>query len=113
MPATVGPGRCSLQISKLRLIFPFQDLTMDDYLGIGLRNGMLHLVWNLGWFSRTELSVPKPKLNDGAWHKIKLNRVRQSLELLIDGEVFGSQVSGSYFELNTSNKVFIGKHAWH
>ena len=51
----------------------------------------MHLVWDLGWFSRTEFTVPRPDLNDGRWHKIEVDRVRQSLELRVDGEVFGSQ----------------------
>ena len=52
---------------------------------------MLHLVWDLGWFSRTEFTVPRPNMNDGGWHKVEVDRVRQSLELRVDGEVFGSQ----------------------
>ena len=68
-----------------------QDLAQDDYLGLGLQKGMLHLVWDLGWFSRTEFTVPRPDLNDGRWHKIEVDRIRQSLELRVDGEVFGSQ----------------------
>ena len=52
---------------------------------------MLHLVWDLGWFSRTEFTVPRPDLNDGRWHTVEVDRVRQSLELRVDGEVFGSQ----------------------
>ncbi len=83
----------------------------DDYLGIGLQYGMLHLVWDLGWFSRTEFTVPtRPKVNDGRWHVLEVDRVRQSLELRVDGEVFGSQVSGSYFELNTDGQVLIGNY---
>ena len=58
-----------------------QDLSSDDYLGVGIRKGMVHLVWNLGWFSRTELTIPSPtvKINDGDWHSIKIHRVRQSI----------------------------------
>lgn len=90
------------------LVWIGQDLAEDDYLGIGLQNGMIHLVWDLGWFSRTEFTVPRPKMNDGRWHTLEVERVRQNLELRIDGEVFGSQVSGSYFELNTDGQVLIG-----
>ena len=91
------------------LVWIGQDLAEDDYLGLGLQNGMLHLVWDLGWFSRTEFTVPRPKMNDGRWHKVEVERVRQSLELRVDGAVFGSQVSGSYFELNTDGQVLIGE----
>ena len=88
-----------------------QDLSSDDYLGLGLRKGMIHLVWNLGWFSRTELTIPSPtiKVNDGAWHSIKINRVRQSLDIEIDGEIYNSRVTGSYYELNTADSVLVGK----
>ena len=76
---------------RFKIIAPRQDLAHDDYLGLGLQKGMLHLVWDLGWFSRSEFTVPRPDLNDGRWHKIEVDRVRQSLELRVDGEVFGSQ----------------------
>ena len=72
---------------------------------------MIHLVWNLGWFSRTELTIPSPtiKVNDGAWHSVKINRVRQSLDIEIDGEIYNSRVTGSYYELNTADSVLVGK----
>jgi hypothetical protein len=72
---------------------------------------MVHLVWNLGWFSRTELTIPSPtiKVNDGGWHSIKINRVRQSLDIEIDGEIYNSRVTGSYYELNTADSVLVGK----
>ena len=72
---------------------------------------MVHLVWNLGWYSRTELTIPTPtvKINDGNWHMLKVDRVRQSLDVEIDGEVYNSRVTGSYYELNTANSVLLGK----
>ena len=81
-----------LQLKSLIQQYFSQDLSQDDYLGLGLQKGMLHLVWDLGWFSRTEFTVPRPDLNDGRWHTVEVDRVRQSLELRVDGEVFGSQV---------------------
>ena len=65
----------------------------------------------LGWFSRTELTIPSPtvKINDGEWHSIKIHRVRQSIDVEIDGEVYNSRVTGSYYELNTANSVLLGK----
>ena len=64
-----------------------------------------------GWFSRTELTIPSPtvKINDGEWHSIKIHRVRQSIDVEIDGEVYNSRVTGSYYELNTANSVLLGK----
>ena len=66
----------------------------------------------LGWFSRTELTIPSPtvKINDGEWHSIKIHRVRQSIDVEIDGEVYNSRVTGSYYELNTANSVLLGKN---
>ncbi len=111
------------------LLWIGEDLTSDDYLGIGLRKGkqshyvkklvklnrsglgMIHLVWNLGWYSRTEMTIPSPsvKINDGNWHSLKVHRVRQSVDVEIDGEVYNSRVTGSYYELNTANSILIGK----
>jgi hypothetical protein len=71
------------------------------------RNGMLHLVWSLGWHSRTELTVPR-LLNDSRWHTVALSRARQALDLVVDGERFGSAVAGGYFELNVENHVYFG-----
>ena len=66
---------------------------------------MLHLVWDLGWFSRTEFTVPRPDLNDGRWHTVEVDRVRQSLELRVDGEVFGSQVLHGLFLIRGIVKI--------
>ena len=91
-------GRASAELKSIILLseavkleYFSQDLSQDDFLGLGLQRGMLHLVWDLGWFSRTEFTVPRPDLNDGRWHTVEVERVRQSLELRVDGEVFGSQ----------------------
>ena len=81
------------------------DLTSDDYLGVGLENGLLKVVWNLGWFTRTELTVPDRNLTDGTWHSLSVKRVRQQMEVLLDELSYVSQVHGTYHELNTENKV--------
>ena len=89
----------------------FQDISSEDYLGLGLRQGMLHLVWNLGWFSRTEMTIPKPIISDTRWHKVSLIRHGQTATIEVDGEVFGNQVSGSFSELNVLPTVFFGKNS--
>ncbi|XP_040572701.1 protein eyes shut [Lepeophtheirus salmonis] len=89
------------------LLWLGQDQTSDDYLGVGLKDGMVHLVWNLGWFSRTELTVPS-KVNDDKWHRVLIDRIRQELKLDVDGKIYQSRVTGSYHELNTVNVVLIG-----
>jgi hypothetical protein len=96
------------------------DLTSDDYLGLGLEAGLLKVVWNLGWFSRTELVVPDRNLTDGAWHSLRVKRARQQMDVMLDELSYVSQVQcsavhctmcqvhGTYHELNTENKVMIG-----
>ena len=50
------------------------DPTVDDYLGVGLEEGLLKVVWNLGWFSRTELLIPDRNVTDNSWHSIVISR---------------------------------------
>jgi len=69
---------------------------------------MLHVVWSLGWHSRTELTVPRP-LNDSRWHRVSISRARQAMDVEVDGERFGNPVEGSYFQLNAENHVYFGK----
>ena len=57
------------------------DPTADDYLGLGVEAGLLKVVWNLGWFSRTELVIPDTNLTDSSWHRVSLSRWEQSSTL--------------------------------
>ena len=57
-----------------------------------MQAGLLKVVWNLGWFSRTELVVPSPNLTDEAWHRVKVSRLGQEMTVTIDQEVTHSQV---------------------
>ena len=50
------------------------DPTVDDYLGVGLEDGLVKVVWNLGWFSRTELLIPDRNVTDTSWHSITISR---------------------------------------
>ena len=50
------------------------DPTVDDYLGVGLEAGLVKVVWNLGWFSRTELLIPSRNVTDNTWHTINISR---------------------------------------
>ena len=50
------------------------DPTADDYLGLGVEAGLLKVVWNLGWFSRTELVIPDINMTDSSWHRVSLSR---------------------------------------
>ena len=50
------------------------DPTADDYLGFGVEDGLVKIVWNLGWFSRTELTIPDINVMDESWHTISISR---------------------------------------
>ena len=50
------------------------DPTADDYLGLGVEDGLLKVVWNLGWFSRTELVIPDINMTDASWHRVSISR---------------------------------------
>ena len=50
------------------------DPAVGDYLGVGLEDGLVKVVWNLGWFSRTELLIPDKNVTDTSWHTISLSR---------------------------------------
>jgi len=45
----------------------------DDYLGVGLENGHVKLVWNLGWMSRNDVMTPT-RYADGRWHTVSVQR---------------------------------------
>ena len=84
------------------------DPTADDYLGLGVEDGFLKLVWNLGWFSRTELKIPEVTISDNRWHSITLNRLGQDLDIVLDNATYSSQVHGTYHYLDTKNIVMFG-----
>ncbi len=48
---------------------------------------------------------------DGEWHTVRLSRSGQILELLVDGQVFGSQApaDSGFFRLDVESVVFIGE----
>ena len=59
------------------------DPTADDYLGLGLEDGLVKVVWNLGWFSRTELVIPDLNVTDSSWHRISLSRYVSTEQMTI------------------------------
>ncbi|CAL1276005.1 unnamed protein product [Larinioides sclopetarius] len=79
-----------------------------DYLGIGLSNNHLHIVWNLGWLSRSEIitAIIQPGIN--SWHHVHIDRNNKLLNLYFDGQVYSGEVSGSFYELNTDGSYFLG-----
>ena len=84
------------------------DPTADDYLGLGVEDGLVKLVWNLGWFSRTELIIPDLNLTDSSWHRVIIERLGQQLEVSVDEVRYSSTVHGTYHQLDTSNILMIG-----
>ncbi|GFY70270.1 protein eyes shut homolog [Trichonephila inaurata madagascariensis] len=79
-----------------------------DYLGVGLSNNHLHVVWNLGWLSRSEIitDVIQPGIN--SWHHVHIDRSNKQLNLYLDGQEYSRKVSGSFYELNTDGSYFLG-----
>ncbi|KFM64418.1 hypothetical protein X975_26498, partial [Stegodyphus mimosarum] len=45
-----------------------------DYLGVGLSNNRLHLVWNLGWLSRNEIITNVIPPDKNVWHHLYIER---------------------------------------
>ncbi|XP_022249118.1 protein eyes shut homolog [Limulus polyphemus] len=80
----------------------------DDYLGLGLQNGYLKMVWNLGWFSRNELLITNMSLSDGRRHHVEIYRIKQTLTLEVDRMKFFSHVRGDFMELNTHGQYYFG-----
>ena len=68
----------------------------EDYLGLGLRDGRLRLVWNLGWYSRSEV-ITSNKYNDGQWHNVLIERY---LSFLITGKFSFSLYQDIKYRLN-------------
>ena len=50
-----------------------------------MKAGQLWLSLNLGDGKYRQLRLPNAKMNDGAWHKVRLARVGSAVELSVDG----------------------------
>ncbi|KAG1658511.1 Sodium- and chloride-dependent GABA transporter 1 [Nymphon striatum] len=48
----------------------------EDYLGVGLRDGHLHVTWNLGGLDRNDI-LTESIFNDELWHSLLILRVLQ------------------------------------
>ncbi|XP_054724832.1 protein eyes shut homolog [Uloborus diversus] len=79
-----------------------------DYLGIGLTNNHLHVVWNLGWLSRNEIISHTLQPDSSAWHQVRIERNNKVLKLTVDEETYSSTVTGSFYELNTDGNYYFG-----
>ena len=87
------------------------DPTVDDYLGGGLEAGLVKIVWNLGWFSRTELVIPDRNVTDTAWHSINisrsvsLNSLEKFLVIIFNSEQVWLEMTpffGTFFKLTAN-----------
>lgn len=79
----------------------------DDYLGIGIENGHLKVVWNLGWLSHKKI-ISEDTFFDNKWHSVIINRLKQELILEIDDKQYKRKVIGNYYELNTNGHYYFG-----
>ncbi|XP_023230062.1 protein eyes shut-like [Centruroides sculpturatus] len=79
----------------------------DDYIGIGLENGYIIVVWNLGWLSHKKITT-EDTYSDNKWHSIVIDRLKQELILKIDNKQYNSKVIGNYYELNTNGHYYFG-----
>ncbi|KAG8185621.1 hypothetical protein JTE90_026085 [Oedothorax gibbosus] len=79
-----------------------------DYLGVGLSNNHLHLVWNVGWLSRSEIITSAIQPGKDAWHHVQIERNNKLLNLYLDGQAYSSKVTGTFYELNTDGSYYFG-----
>ncbi|KAL4229011.1 hypothetical protein ACF0H5_012049 [Mactra antiquata] len=79
----------------------------EDHLGIGLDDGRIKVVWNLGWYTRDTVKTSL-KYNDGVWHTLIIRRDGQILTLSIDRDIIESKVSGDFYHLDTSSLYHFG-----
>jgi len=82
----------------------------SDYLAIGLRGGRLEFRYNLG-SGEVVIAFDNStrRIDDGQWHKIRVQRNNQLGYLELDGtEVVEGTSPGSLKQLNVPNKLYIG-----
>ncbi|GIY00161.1 protein eyes shut homolog [Caerostris extrusa] len=73
-----------------------------DYLGIGLSNNHLHVVWNLGWLSRSEIITDVILSGLNSWHHVYIDSLDIEEETL---GYFSSSFVGCIKDLTISEKL--------
>ncbi|XP_072023785.1 LOW QUALITY PROTEIN: pikachurin-like [Amphiura filiformis] len=82
-----------------------QSIT-SDFLSIGLEEGFLVVSYNLGGGTAELLS--NTTLNDGEWHKLKIERDTQDAMLTVDGYMVKSHAPGLMTSLDVDNGLYLG-----
>ncbi|XP_024082468.1 pikachurin isoform X2 [Cimex lectularius] len=79
-----------------------------DFLALGVRDGYLHLRYNLG-SGETLLIFNDTRIDDGNWHRVKATRSEQEGTLAVDhGKTITSRSPGKLKQLNTNTGLYIG-----
>lgn len=45
----------------------------DEFLGVGVENGLLKLAWSWQGVETTVLTLPRPPVADGSWHDVTVS----------------------------------------
>ncbi|CAM1306300.1 Uncharacterised protein g4314 [Pycnogonum litorale] len=79
----------------------------EDYLGIGLVSGCIHVTWSLGHFVKNEI-ITDLRYDDGRRHSFMLLRTKQHVNVTVDDGKFDQDSSEPFIQLNTDGIVYIG-----
>ncbi|XP_039277486.1 pikachurin-like [Nilaparvata lugens] len=79
-----------------------------DFLALGIRDGLLHLRFNLG-SGEAVVVCNSTRVSDGHWHRLKAVRNGQEGSLTVDnGKTFLNRSPGKLKQLNTNTGLYIG-----
>ncbi|XP_075217484.1 pikachurin-like [Lycorma delicatula] len=84
------------------------NLPTSDFLAIGIKDGFLHLRFNLG-SGEAYIISNSSRINDGHWHRMKAVRSGQEGWLTVDnGQTVSNRSPGKLKQLNTNTGLYIG-----
>ena len=81
----------------------------DDFIAVEIRNGKVWFIFDCQAGVASINAPNSPKLNDGKWHYVKINRDRRNGKITVDGKYQGNGESphgATYIDKNTG--VYIG-----
>ncbi|BES90608.1 Laminin G domain [Nesidiocoris tenuis] len=82
--------------------------TFGDFLALGIKDGYLHLRYNLG-SGETLIVFNETRVDDGNWHRVKVMRSEQEGYIAVDhGKPITARSPGRLKQLNTNTGLFIG-----
>ncbi|XP_073999435.1 EGF like, fibronectin type III and laminin G domains protein pikachurin isoform X2 [Rhodnius prolixus] len=83
-------------------------LTSSDFLAVGLKDGYLHLRYNLG-SGESLIIFNETRVDDNNWHQIKATRNEQEGSITVDqGKTVSNRSPGKLKQLNTDTGLYIG-----